>query len=70
MVEIGARATVFELEGLKGQQMQIEHYLTLALEQAYRLSEKPVTAEVIAATMAPGIHWSPCSYATVTPPGR
>lgn len=90
--EIGARATVFELEGLKGQQkaylawllaqcmkpktkpedilteeasgllaqrlitpLQIEHYLTLALEQAYRLGEKPVTAQIVEATMAPDI---------------
>jgi len=90
--EIGARATVFELEGLKGQQktyiawlltqcmkaktktediltaeasallaewlitpLQIEHYLTLALEQAYRLGEKPVTAEIVEATMASDI---------------
>lgn len=90
--EIGARATVFELDGLKGQQkaylawllaqctkpktkpedvlteeasrllaerlitpLQIEHYLILALEQAYRLGEKPVTAEIIEATMAPDL---------------
>ena len=26
--------------------LQIEHYLTLALEQAYRLGEKPVTAQI------------------------
>jgi len=91
--EIGARATVFELDGLKGQQkaylawlmaqcmkpkvkpddiiteealgllaerlvtpLQIEHYLTLALEQAHRLGEKPVTAEIVEATMAPDIN--------------
>ncbi len=91
--EIGARATVFELDGLKGQQkaymtwllgqctksktkvedilteealallaerlitpLQIEHYLTLALEQAYRLGEKPVSAEIVEATMAPDLN--------------
>lgn len=95
--EIGARATVLELEGLKGQQkaylswllvqctkprakpddkpndilteeafgllaerlitpLQIEHYLTLALEQAHRLGEKPVTAEIVEAIMSPDIN--------------
>lgn len=91
--EIGARATVFELESFKGQQkayliwlltqclkpkvgldhiltegalallaerlmtpLQIEHYLMLALEQAYRLGEKPVTAEMVEATLAPDIN--------------
>ena len=36
--------------------LQIEHYLTLALEQAYRLGEKPVTAEMVEATLAPDIN--------------
>jgi type II secretory pathway predicted ATPase ExeA len=91
--EIGARATVFRLEGLKGQQkayldwlleqsmkpktkpeeilteealallterlvtpLQIEHYVTRALEQAHRLGEKPVTAEIVEAVMAPDIN--------------
>jgi hypothetical protein len=35
--------------------LQIEHYLTLALEQAYRFGEKPVTPEIIATVMAPDI---------------
>jgi type II secretory pathway predicted ATPase ExeA len=91
--EIGARATVFELEGIKGQQeryitwlleqcttptvqiseiftaeallllaerlvtpLQVEHYLTLTLEQAYRSGEKPVTAALVERTMAPDIN--------------
>ena len=91
--EIGARATVLELEGIKGQQkrfllwllqqcakpkvkttdilteeaidllaqhlvtpLQVEYYLTLALEHAYRLGEKPVSADVIEAMMAPDIN--------------
>jgi type II secretory pathway predicted ATPase ExeA len=90
--EIGARATVFELEGIKGQQrryitwllehcaasvaptdilapealellaerlltpLQIEHYLTRALEQAYRFGEKPVTPAVVTMTLAPDMH--------------
>jgi type II secretory pathway predicted ATPase ExeA len=33
--------------------LQIEHYLTLALEQAYRFGEKPVTPELVATVMAP-----------------
>jgi hypothetical protein len=90
--EIGSRASVFELEGIKSHQrhyiawlleqctkskvkpndllteqaierlaeclatpLQIEHYLTLALEQAYRFGEKPVTPEIIATVMAPDI---------------
>jgi hypothetical protein len=88
--EIGSRASVFELEGIKGHQrrylawlleqctrpkvkpnellteqalerlaeclttpLQIEHYLILALEQAYRFGEKPVTPEIVEAVMAP-----------------
>lgn len=87
--EIGARATVFELEGIKGQQrraitwwlahcaasvapteilapealallaerwltpLQIEHSLTRALAQAYRLGAKPVTPAVVTRTLAP-----------------
>jgi type II secretory pathway predicted ATPase ExeA len=31
--------------------LQIEHYLTLALEQAYRLGVKPVTAEIVEDTI-------------------
>jgi type II secretory pathway predicted ATPase ExeA len=91
--EIGARATVFELEGIKGQQqryitwlleqclkpkvkagdiltaealqllverlitpLQVEHYLTLALEQAYRSGEKPVTPVIIERVMAADIN--------------
>jgi len=48
-----------EASGLLAQRLitplQIEHYLTLALEQAYRLGEKPVTAQIVEATMAPDI---------------
>ena len=36
--------------------LQIEHYLTLALEQAYRLGETRVTPEMVAMTMAPDLH--------------
>ncbi len=36
--------------------LQIEHYLTLALEQAYRVGEKPVTAEIVEAVMAPDLN--------------
>jgi type II secretory pathway predicted ATPase ExeA len=90
--EIGARATVFELDGIKGQQrryitwllehcaaqvapteiltpealellaerlltpLQIEHYLTRALEQAYRFGEKPVTPAIVTMTLAPDMH--------------
>lgn len=87
--EIGSRATVLELEGIKGQQpryitwlfeqctkpkvkpadiltdeamtllverlitpLQIEHYLTLALEQAYRFGEKPVTQQIVEGVMS------------------
>jgi type II secretory pathway predicted ATPase ExeA len=88
--EIGSRASVFELEGIKGHQrrylawlleqctrpkvkpnellteqalerlaeclttpLQIEYYLILALEQAYRFGEKPVTPEIVEVVMAP-----------------
>jgi type II secretory pathway predicted ATPase ExeA len=90
--EIGARATIFELEGIKGHQrryltwlltqchtqgqptdiltndalellaerlstpLQIEHYLTLALEHAYQLGETCVTPEIVAMTLAPDLH--------------
>jgi hypothetical protein len=36
--------------------LQIEHYLTLALEQAYRLGEPCVTPEIVAMTLAPDLH--------------
>jgi type II secretory pathway predicted ATPase ExeA len=36
--------------------LQIEHYLILALEQAYRLAEKPVTADIVEATIAPDLN--------------
>jgi hypothetical protein len=32
--------------------LQVEHYLTLALEQAYRLGEKPVTRQIVEAVLA------------------
>jgi type II secretory pathway predicted ATPase ExeA len=90
--EIGARTTVFELEGIQGQQrryitwlleqcavavdpmdivtpealdllaerlitpLQIQHYLTRVLEQAYRLGEKPVTPAIVHTTLAPDLH--------------
>jgi type II secretory pathway predicted ATPase ExeA len=90
--ETGARTTVFEFEGIQGQQrryitwlleqcapavdpleilpadaldllatrlstpLQIEHYLTRILEQAYRLGEKPVTPAIVAKTLAPDMH--------------
>src|SRR5215831_18242079 len=90
--ETGARTTVFEFEGIQGQQrryitwlleqcapavdpleilpsdalellatrlntpLQIEHYLTRILEQAYRLGEKPVTSAIVAKTLAPDMH--------------
>jgi len=91
--EIGGRAIIFELEGIKGEQkayltwllsqcmkpktniedilseeamallserlitpLQIEHYLILALEQAYRLAERPVTAEIVESTIAPDLN--------------
>jgi type II secretory pathway predicted ATPase ExeA len=90
--EIGARTTVFALEGIKGHQrgyitwlleqcapgvdpldillpealellaerlitpLQVEYYLTRALEQAYRFGERPVTPAIITKTLAPDIH--------------
>ena len=36
--------------------LQINHYLTRALEQAHRFGEKPVTAEIVEAAMAPDIN--------------
>ena len=87
MEEIGARASVFTLEGIKGYQrdyiawlleqctdapgdtvltpeavdalaaslatpLQVEQYLTLALEAAYRAGQKPVTPEIITSVLA------------------
>jgi type II secretory pathway predicted ATPase ExeA len=90
--ETGARTTVFEFEGIQGQQrrymmwlleqsapavdpmeiftsealhlladrlstpLQIEHYVTRILEQAYRLGEKPVTPTIVEKTLAPDMH--------------
>jgi hypothetical protein len=34
----------------------IEHYLTRALEQAYRFGEKPVTPAIMTMTLAPDMH--------------
>jgi type II secretory pathway predicted ATPase ExeA len=86
--EIGSRATVFMLEGVKGQQrayltwlleqcttthaaddilthpaltlladrlttpLQIEHYLTRALEEGYKIGQKPLTPELIESVLA------------------
>ncbi len=36
--------------------LQINHYLTRALEQAHRFGEKPVTGEIVDAAMAPDIN--------------
>jgi type II secretory pathway predicted ATPase ExeA len=90
MEEIGARASLFTLEGMKGYQhdyilwllaqctdlpgdavltpeavevlsaalatpLQVEQYLTLALEAAYRAGQKPVTPEIIASVLATGL---------------
>jgi type II secretory pathway predicted ATPase ExeA len=90
MEEIGARASVFTLEGIKGYQhdyivwlleqctdpqgdavltseavdflaaslatpLQVEQYLTLALEAGYRAGQKPVTPEIIASVLATGL---------------
>jgi type II secretory pathway predicted ATPase ExeA len=90
--ETGARTTVFEFEGIQGQQrryitwllehsapavapmdiltsealdllaerlstpLQVEHYLTRILEQAYRVGEKPVTPALVKKTLAPDMH--------------
>jgi hypothetical protein len=90
--ETGARATVFEFEGIQGHQrryitwlleqcapdvapsdivapnalellaerlitpLQIQHYLSRMLEQAYRFGEKPVTPTIVHATLAPDMH--------------
>jgi type II secretory pathway predicted ATPase ExeA len=35
--------------------LQVEHYLTLALEAAYRAGQKPVTPEIIASVLAQGL---------------
>jgi type II secretory pathway predicted ATPase ExeA len=90
MEEIGARASVFTLEGIKGYQhdyivwlleqctdpqddavltpeavdflaaslatpLQVEQYLTLALEAGYRAGQKPVTPEIVASVLATGL---------------
>jgi type II secretory pathway predicted ATPase ExeA len=90
MEEIGARATLLTLEGIRGQQreyiawlldqcagsedqtiltpeaielladalatpLQVEQYLTLALEAAYRAGQKPVTPEIISSVLARGL---------------
>ena len=36
--------------------LQINHYLTRALEQAHRFGEKPITADIVDAAMAPDIN--------------
>jgi hypothetical protein len=36
--------------------LQIQHYLTRVLEQAYRLGEKPVTPAIVHTTLAPDLH--------------
>ena len=36
--------------------LQIEHYLTRILEQAYRFGEKPVTPAIVEKTLAPDMH--------------
>ena len=90
--EIGARATVFSLDGIRGRQreyiewvlqeatsqgtqstellteealvflverlataLQIEQYLTLVFEAAYRVGQKPVTKDILATTLAHGL---------------
>jgi type II secretory pathway predicted ATPase ExeA len=90
MEEIGVRATILTLEGIKGQQrayitwlldqcivsddeavltpealellagslatpLQVEQYLTLALEAAYRAGQKPVAPEIIRSVLARGL---------------
>lgn len=91
--EIGARASVFTLEGIRGHQqqyikwlltecthdqclpedliqeeaifvlaerlttpLQIEHYLRLAFEEAYKIGTKPVTPEIIETVLAGGLN--------------
>jgi type II secretory pathway predicted ATPase ExeA len=90
--ETGARATVFDFEGIQGHQrrfitwlleqcapevdpsdilapdaldllaerlvtpLQIQHYLSRMLEQAYRFGEKPVTTTIVNTTLAPDMH--------------
>ncbi|NEQ78588.1 MAG: AAA family ATPase [Okeania sp. SIO2C9] len=91
--EIGARASVFSLEGIRGYQkdyiewvlteaskaetvptqlltseaidflaerlvtpLQIQQYLTLALEEAYRVGQKPVEPEIIEAVLTSGLN--------------
>jgi type II secretory pathway predicted ATPase ExeA len=89
--EIGARADVFTLEGIRGHQqqyiqwllrectqaqqpeevlsedsmgllaerlttpLQIEHYLRLTLEEAYKAGQKPVTPDIIELVLAQGL---------------
>ena len=36
--------------------LQIQHYLTRVLEQAYRFGEKPVTPAIVHRTLAPDLH--------------
>jgi hypothetical protein len=36
--------------------LQIQHYLTRVLEQAYRVGEKPVTPAIVHMTLAPDLH--------------
>ncbi|MBV9387524.1 MAG: ExeA family protein [Chroococcidiopsidaceae cyanobacterium CP_BM_ER_R8_30] len=91
--EIGARASVFTIEGIKGHQqqyikwllsewthdksqpedlltpeaiallaeqlttpLQIEHYLKLAFEEAYKAGEKPVGPDIIKTVLAAGLN--------------
>jgi len=91
--EIGARASVFSLEGIRGHQqqyikwllsecihdqyqpddlvqeeaiamlvdrlttpLQIEHYLKLAFEEAYKAGTKPITADIIETILAVGLN--------------
>jgi hypothetical protein len=36
--------------------LQIQHYVTRVLEQAYRFGEKPVTPAIVPMTLAPDLH--------------
>ena len=36
--------------------LQIQHYVTRVLEQAYRFGEKPVTPAIVHMTLAPDLH--------------